>query len=288
MDFPSAFAHYLCGSTLFVRLAGKKSNQCFFRGTKKNIKFGLIIFGMTAGVLGAYYIAYYPGGLIIDTFNQWYQVQKGFLFDWHPAIHTILFMKIPSLFIDSLAFVNFLQVIWIGLAMAYLGMVMESWGIKKIFCIAMLFLGVTVPASAIVMSFCWKDTGLTIFCIVLAAQMTEIVLSDGVWLKSWNHIVEISVAAALAALMRHNAILFVMPLVGLIVLLYWKKVRYYSLLAGIGTMLVIDMIKGPLYKIMNVQSHPQVSAEMLGVPMTILANVLVHEPAKLDSETKDF
>ena len=41
---------------------------------KKNWKFGLAMFGLTFIVMGIYYLAYYPGGLLTDTFNQWYQV----------------------------------------------------------------------------------------------------------------------------------------------------------------------------------------------------------------------
>lgn len=47
-------------------------------------------------------------------------------------------------------------------------------------------------------------------------------------------------------------------------------------------------IKGPLYRVLAVQNHPQVSAEMLGVPMTILANVLVKSPESLDEEAREF
>ena len=74
---------------------------------KKNWKFGLAMFGLTFIVMGIYYLAYYPGGLLTDTFNQWYQVEKGYYVDWHPAIHTLLFLKLPSMIINSLAFVNF-------------------------------------------------------------------------------------------------------------------------------------------------------------------------------------
>ena len=45
---------------------------------KKNWKFGLLLFGVPFVVLGVYYLAYYPGGLIIDTFNQWYRWTKDF------------------------------------------------------------------------------------------------------------------------------------------------------------------------------------------------------------------
>ena len=103
---------------------------------KKNWKFGLAMFGLTFIVMGIYYLAYYPGGLLTDTFNQWYQVEKGYYVDWHPAIHTLLFLKLPSMIINSLAFVNFMDMIWLCLAMGYLGMALESWGIRKRWCSA--------------------------------------------------------------------------------------------------------------------------------------------------------
>ena len=255
---------------------------------RKNLKFGVLVFAATAAVLIVYWIAWYPGGLIVDTFNQWYQVQQGFLLDWHPAIHTLLFLKLPSLICNSLAFINLVQIVWLGLASAYLGMVLERWGIKKRYILAAQLLGFGHPAASIVHSFCWKDTALTIFVIVLAGQVLEIVFSDGAWLKRWDHLLAYGLCGALAALMRHNAILLVGPLMLLTAFFYWKEIRYYCFLPGMCTLLFMAAIKGPVYRLLDVQSHPQVSAEMLGVPMTILANVLIHNPEALDPEAREF
>ncbi|MCC8140504.1 MAG: DUF6020 family protein [Lachnospiraceae bacterium] len=253
-----------------------------------NWKFGLLIAALTWLVLGAYYLAWYPGGLITDTFNQWAQVQARSLVDWHPAIHTLLFLLIPSLICNSLAFAVFVQLIWLGLAMAYLGMVLDRWGIPKKCSIPALLLGVVTPASAVVLSFIWKDTAMTIFLIVLAGQTIEILFSDGAWLRKWQNAMLFGLFGALAALMRHNAILLVAPLMLLIALLYWRQLRRYALMGGIWTLIFMAGIRGPVYKVLHVQSHPQVAAEMLGVPMTILANVLVNAPEKLDEEAREF
>lgn len=120
------FVHCIC------EWLGKRKLKLLAVPRKMNWKFGLVIFLLSALILGIYYLAYYPGGIIIDSFNQWYQVQKGFYVDWHPVIHTFLFMKLPSLIWNNLAFVNLLQLIWLSLACAYLGMVMERWGICKV------------------------------------------------------------------------------------------------------------------------------------------------------------
>lgn len=274
--------HFVCKGLEKVHI------QVLEQARKKNWKFGAAVFGLVFFILGIYYLAYYPGGLIIDTFNQWYQVQKGYLSDWHPAIHTILFLKLPSLLCNSLAFVNFAQMVWLSLACAYLGMVLESWGMKKRWCFLMIGLSVFHPASAITMSFCWKDTALTLFMILLAGQIAEIIFSNGEWLKKWYHPMLFGLTGALAALMRHNAILLVGPLMLLVAILYWKELRRTCIAAGVWTLLFMAVIKGPVYILLQVQSHPQVSAEMLGVPMTILANVLVNEPELLDEEAREF
>lgn len=253
-----------------------------------NWRFGILIFALTAGVLGLYYAAYYPGGIIVDSFNQWYQVQKGGYVDWHPVIHTLLFMKLPSLVCNDLAFADLMQLIWIGLACAYLGMVMERWGIPRLLCAVTVGLGIAVPSSSMVLSFIWKDTAMTIFVIILTGQTIEIVCSKGEWLRQWHHIVAVAVAAALASMMRHNGILLTAPLLLAFVLFYWKKLKYKAAAAGVLMLVVMAGIKGPVYRLVGVATHPQVSAEMLGLPMTILANVLVNEPQKLDPECRDF
>lgn len=83
-------------------------------------------------------------------------------------------------------------------------------------------------------------------------------------------------------LMRHNGVLLVGPMLLLLVILYWKNVKQYAIVTGIMTMVIVAAIKGPFYRMMHVQSHSQVTAEMLGVSMTILANILVNEPEALD------
>lgn len=262
--------------------------QIMEQAQKKNLKFGAGIFGLAFFALGIYFVAYYPGGLFIDTFNQWYQVDKNFLLDWHPAIHTVLFLKIPSMICDSLAFANFLQIIWLSLAMAYLAMVLESWGIRKRWCMLAIALGIFNPAAAITLSYTWKDTAMTIFAIVLTAQTIEIVFSKGLWLKKWFHTAVFGLVGAMTALMRHNAILLVGPLMMLIVVLYWKECRQYVIMPCIWSAIFVAGIKGPVYKLLNVQQHPQVAAEMLGVPMTILGNVLVQDKESLPEEDRAF
>lgn len=255
---------------------------------KKNWKFGLTVFCMVFLVMGIYYLAYYPGGLLTDTFNQWYQVDKGYFVDWHPAIHTLLFLKLPSMLINSLAFVNFMDMFWISLGMGYLGMVLECWGIRKRWCMLILAVSILTPASVIVNSFCWKDTALTIFMIVLVGQLIEIVFSDGKWLDNWLHVLVFALCGALASLMRHNAILLTGPMMFLAAVLFIRKIGYKSAIAIVMMFAMMAGIKGPVYQVLHVQNHPQVSAEMLGLPMTILANVLANEPESLDAEARDF
>lgn len=277
-----AAVHFLCEKLTNIKIIISTD-----RG-KTNWKFGAGVFAGTLLIMLLYYAGYYPGGLTPDTFNQWYQVDKGFLLDWHPAIHTLLFLKLPSLIWNNLGFVSLMQIIWLALAVSYLGIVMESWGIKKRWIFVTLAIGIMNPASAITLSFVWKDTALTIFAVVLAGQVMEIVFSDGEWLKQWQHPLVFGLFGALAMLMRHNAILLVAPMMFLVFITYWRKVKYACILSGIWMMFFSLGIKGPLYHVLEVQSHPQVVAEMLGVPMTILANVLVHEPDSLDEDAREF
>ena len=274
--------HYVC------EWLGKKKIALLAVSRKMNWKFGFFIFLISVLILGVYYLAYYPGGIIIDSFNQWYQVQKETYVDWHPVIHTLLFMKLPSLICNNLAFVNFVQMLWISAACAYLGMVLERWGALKTGIAATIGVSLLTPASAVVLSFCWKDTALSIFAILLAGQVTEIVCSDGEWLKKWYHILVFSGTGALAMLMRHNGVLLVGPMILLLVVLYWKNVKKYAIMTGIMTLVIVSVIKGPFYRMLHVQNHSQVTAEMLGVPMTILANVLVNEPEALEPECREF
>ena len=60
------FVHCIC------EWLGKRKLKLLAVPRKMNWKFGLVIFLLSALILGIYYLAYYPGGIIIDSFNQWY------------------------------------------------------------------------------------------------------------------------------------------------------------------------------------------------------------------------
>lgn len=49
---------------------------------KLNWKFGAVIFLISAAILGIYYVAYFPGGICSDSFNQWYPVEDGYYEDY--------------------------------------------------------------------------------------------------------------------------------------------------------------------------------------------------------------
>ena len=242
MDHTCTIDWYICMCTVDLQVDPKIKIEIKVESDKKNWKFGLAMFGLTFIVMGIYYLAYYPGGLLTDTFNQWYQVEKGYYVDWHPAIHTLLFLKLPSMIINSLAFVNFTDMIWLCLAMGYLGMVLESWGIRKRWCSLILGVSILILTSVIGHPLL-KDTALTIFMIIIVAQLIEIVFSDGRWLDSWLHICVFALWNALASLMRHNAILLTGPLMVLVILLFVKKIGYKCVVSFVLMLLLMVVLR---------------------------------------------
>ena len=79
-------------------------------------------------------------------------------------------------------------------------------------------------------------------------------------MTKWYNVVCVAACGGLAALMRHNAILLIGPLMLRIAAVYWKKVKYYGLAAGVLTIVIMGGIKGPVYRLLSVQPHAQVSA----------------------------
>ncbi|GHV18610.1 hypothetical protein AGMMS49959_00840 [Planctomycetales bacterium] len=173
-------------------------------------------------VLAVVLLAKFPGYMSDDTVGQWGQAHSLVFDDVHPVIHTLA-MYVLSRLVDHYAFVVLGQIIAFSLAVGYLMATLEAWGIGKK---TLVFIGAIIilnPYTINIMMVVWKDVAFTILLTYAVAMTINIYLSHGRWLEKNTHIGLFALTVGLASLVRHNGILFTLPLLSLLLLVYADK-----------------------------------------------------------------
>jgi hypothetical protein len=230
--------------------------------------------------------ASFPGGRSPDTDSQWAQVHNFTFGDWHPVIHTLLIWLITRI-IDHYAFVVFLQITVFSLGIGYLIATLESWGFGKGHLLVIGLFIVLNPYTMNIMMYPWKDLALTILITYVIIMGINIYYSNGSWFLKYGNVILFALTTGLASIVRHNGFFFTAPLCILIVLLYARR-NIKALFSVTLTVLVIFIIKVPLYNVLNVSRPNNVYIESVGVPMTILGDTMVKKPQLLPPEAKEF
>ncbi len=253
---------------------------------KLDMRFFFVSFLICFIILAITLLAYYPGGISPDNANQWLQVQSFTFNDWHPVLHTFLIYLATRIY-NNYTFVIFLQIVIFSLGVGYLISTLRSWGFSKVLLVIVEFLIILNPFTRNIMMYAWKDTALTIFVLILLVGSIDIYLSHGEWLRKSSNVIWFGVCVALTTIIRHNALFYTIPLLILVCILYFKQVKKIIILLFI-TASVFVLIKGPLYSFLKVEYPHNTYGESVGLPMTILSDVMKKNPSALTSETKAF
>ncbi len=241
---------------------------------------------ISAVIFGCAFAACWPGGVSYDASNQWRQAHSGEFNNWHPVFHTLLIWLVTRVR-DSYPFAVCMQIAAFSAAMAYLTATLNRRGAP-----AWLALGAhalvcaSLPVRNTLM-YLGKDSAMTAAVLVVAAQTVHMLHTRGVWLKRPRNAVCFGLTLAAATLLRHNAILWTLPLLICALLCFpWGR-RGAALAAGV-TVLALVLVRGPLYGALDVVYPDNTTEESVGIPMTILWDVRAQAPEVLDGETATF
>ena len=237
-------------------------------------------------IFGCAFAACWPGGVSYDASNQWRQAHSGEFNNWHPVFHTLLIWLVTRVR-DSYPFAVCMQIAAFSAAMAYMTATLNRRGVP-----AWLALGAhalvcaSLPVRNTLM-YLGKDSAMTAAVLVVAAQTVHMLHTRGAWLKRPRNAVCFGLTLAAATLLRHNAILWTLPLLICALLCFpWGR-RGAALAAGV-TVLTLVLVRGPLYGARDVVYPDNTTEESVGIPMTILWDVRAQAPEVLDDETSAF
>jgi len=258
----------------------------FSRKNSYGYKLWAIVTVLTAFIYIIYFIGQYPGGMSPDTVAQYSQaIGQSPYNDWHPVLHTLLFFTIPLKTGHQLAMIVFMQIMWFSLAFGYLAYVLNKNGCPKFFVLFYCMYIWVNPFIETYMMYPWKDVAMTIFAILCMAYYVQIICTDGAWLSKKQNLLFFSLSVVVCAYMRHNAILFILPML-IIVLFYTVRKKEKRILLFISVMVFYSAVK-ILYIGLNVEKPSLRTLETVGLPVTIWCNVMQKAPEKLPDSVKE-
>ncbi len=258
--------------------------------TAKKSKLSPMLFGISMGlsllVLGCLFLAYYPGGVSYDIYNQWTQAQTGLYNHWHPVFHTLL-MWLGLQVMNQYPWLVLLQMVFFSAAMAYLVCTLAAHGLPRGLLLALQGLMVLSSILGNAMMYVWKDNAMTMGALLLCAYGVNVYVSRGDWLKKWPHAVALGLVLAFTTLVRHNAAFFTAPLLLCLLLGYWRQRKGLLLATGVAGLCLL-LVMGPLYGALDIVSPGNTYEESIGIPMTVLFDARVKSPEAMDAETQAF
>lgn len=265
----------------------KINNKSFMKERKWKFFFQVYIVSFLVQLI--WLIGYYPGAIAGDNVAQLNQFVSNSITNHHPALHTVLVLGIPYQMFHSLTAIVIIQDIFFSLAFSYMIVTLKEFGCSKKILIAVMFFVLGNPFSSIMLLYPLKDTTMAILLLFASTMFIKIYVGKGNWLTKAN-VICLSMVLVLATIVRHNAVLFTGPFV-LSLFIYVNRAKWKYVFFIIGCFVTgIWMITTPLYHIWEVEKSTTEHniAEMYGLPMTILGNVLINAPDKLSDNTKNF
>src|SRR5439155_2232823 len=174
-----------------------------------------------------YLLAFWPGAMTSDTFDQWAQIISGRFNDWHCFTHTAFLWLMTRIWMSP-APVVVVQIIalsavtgWILARFCTLGMPAPmAWALSGLFAV--------IPGSSIVLVL-WKDVPHSIAVLALTMLVLNVVSSGGECLRRWSSLLLLGIVATLMALLRSNAPLAAFGTLVLLLLGYRRQWRGLAL-----------------------------------------------------------
>ncbi len=246
----------------------------------------LICLGISAITLGSAFLKAYPGGVSYDAANQWWQAHSGEYNNWHPVFHTLL-IRLCTLVVDRYPFVVLVQCMAFALVAAYLTRTLNRQGVPAWLAILLHALIHLTPLVRNTLMYVWKDNAMCIGVVILCAQTLRMLHTRGEWLRRWPNAVAFGLMLAFTTLVRHNALLFTLPL-GIIVLCSFAGVRRMAAVSLAVMLTGMLLIRGPIYGSLDVVYPDNTLEEAVGLPMTLLGNAVQQSPHSLDEESRAF
>ena len=243
------------------------------------------VFAISIVYLGLWFCYYYPGWFTGDSLGQLAEAESGIYTDWHPVLHTLLAFTIPLKITRGwMGSIVLFQIIWFSLSLAYMVKTLLRHGNTSFALIAFAFI-LFNPVTGAIMKQPWKDCSFSTLSIFMMAFALNIIF-DKDWIRKPINLVSLIVISVVATIVRHNALLFTIPLA--IAIIHYIKPKHLKIIYPVSVLVLFLLIKGPLYSALGVTDPGNRTVETMGLPMIIIGETVKESPELLDEDVLDF
>ncbi len=201
-------------------------------------------------MLGALFV-HYPNGFMYDQKEQLTQALSGNYNDWHPVIHTLLFYRLPTLFIKSKIMCSIFQMSLILIILLYFCKFLEKYGLNKYIITIILSLFILNPTFDYMAIIPVKDTACSYCIFLLTLYLINIYFTKGEWLKKKLNFIAFLVVCFGLTFFRHNGIgTFILVLIPMIFI--FKNIRKFSILVFTIIISLRFIFIPVIYKLCNI------------------------------------
>ena len=260
-----------------------------YQGTDRRWRrrsFALFCLILGTGSVG-YWLAYYPGGFNLDAYGQWMQAHGTLPYNnWHPVVSTLL-IQLCCWVWDAFPFCIAAQIMLFTISTANLLCILEKQGApRKLLALLAIYIGFS-PSVGLNTICLTKDVQFTILAVNLVSCSIETCETKGQWLKTWPHVWTVIILSVLTILVRHNGVLFVVPL-WIALAVCGEKGRKQTVAVALCSIAAVVLIQGPVFSSLQVQPHDNPVGEAVGIPMAVMANALVNDEDHIPEDVHTF
>jgi len=203
-------------------------------------------------VWNIFLLAFWPGLLAYDSFEQWKSVLDGHFIDAHSAFHAIFVWIVTRLWCSPTCIAMTQIVALAALAGCCFTMIRSFGGSRRLTWTACILFAL-LPFNCVWVITLWTDIPYSITFLAITLQIVFIVRSEGQWLSQSGSWVWMGVLWALLVLLRHNGFAVAVALPFIITVGYrqhWRRILS-SLILALGLCLIV---KWPVYQVLNVET----------------------------------
>ena len=200
-------------------------------------------------------LIFYPGFVTDDAFYQWRQTVSGQYNDWHPIFYALMIGLISKIYFSPASMV-ITQVLMVSFAVAWGLSELERMRVSKKVLWVLSFLFAIIPLNIVLTLTLWKDIPYSAAFLVLTVIFLKMINSKGKWLQGrWNWL-GLGCILGVISLLRMNGLPVAFGSIILLLVFYrkeWQKLAYSG---GIFIVMIV-MLFGPLYSLLNVKRVPE-------------------------------
>lgn len=174
-----------------------------------------------------YLLAFWPGAMTSDSFDQWAQIISGRFNDWHCFTHTAFLWLMTRVWMSPAPVVG-AQIIALSAVTGWILARFSTLGMPRPLAWVLCGLFAVIPGTSIVLVL-WKDVPHSIAVLALTMLVLDVVSSGGECLRRWSKLLLLGTVATLMALLRSNAPLAAFGTLALLVLGYRRQWRGLAL-----------------------------------------------------------